>query len=540
MKFSETWLRQWVNPNLNTADLMHQITMAGLEVDGVEPAAGAFTGVVVAVIETAEPHPNADKLQVCTVNDGTQTVNVVCGAPNARAGIKVALAQVGGVLPGDFKIKKAKLRQVDSFGMLCSAKELGLSDDHDGILELAEDAPVGADVRQFLQLDDQVIEVDLTPNRADCLSVRGLAREVGVLNELPVTAPNFTAVTAQVNDEFSVVVSAPEGCPRYVGRVIRSINPQAVTPMWMQERLRRSGIRSIDPIVDVTNYVMLELGQPMHGFDLDRLREQIVVRWANEGEALLLLDGQSVKLTTDTLVVADTEEVLAIAGVMGGERSGISTKTDNIFLECAFFAPLPLAGKARAYGLHTDASHRFERGVDHGLQHQAMERATELLLDIVGGQPGPVTEAVSEQYLPQSKAVTVSHQAITQLLGSEVPADRITQIFTGLGFAPTVESGTWTCSVPSFRFDISIPEDLIEEVARVYGYNRLPVTPPMAAMELTPLPEKIESERLVKRRLMGLGYQEAITYSFVDPKLQALLEPEQEPLALANPISEDL
>lgn len=540
MKFSENWLRQWVDPALDTEALVHQITMAGLEVDATEPAAGAFSSVVVAEIISAEPHPNADKLQVCRVSDGTDEVQVVCGAPNARTGIRVALARVGGVLPGDFKIRKAKLRDVDSAGMICSGRELGLSDDHSGILELPDDAPAGTDLREYLGLDDTLIEIDLTPNRADCLSMRGIAREVGVLNDVPVSAPKIEPIPPAIDDTFPVRLSAPEACPRYLGRVIRGIDPTATTPQWMQERLRRSGVRSIDPVVDVTNYVMLELGQPMHGFDLDRLQGGIDVRRARAGEKLTLLDEQEVELDPETLVIADEREALAMAGIMGGEASGISDSTENIFLECAFFAPLHLAGVARRYGLHTDSSHRFERGVDHQLQHQAVERATKLLLDIVGGQPGPIHEAVSESHLPDFGTVTVSHQAIVELLGADIEAAQITRIFDGLGFETQYGQGEWQCRVPSHRFDISIPADLIEEVARIYGYNNLPVSDPAMPLAMTPLPESIEDERLLKRRLLALGYQEAVTYSFVEPGLQKLLEPDTTPLPLANPISEDL
>lgn len=540
MKFSETWLRQWVNPTLDAEALIHQITMAGLEVDGSEPAAEHFSGVVVGEILSAEPHPNADKLQVCQVTDGQETQTVVCGAPNARAGLKVAFARVGAVLPGDFQIKKARLRDVESAGMLCSDRELGLSDDHSGISELPESAPVGEDLRQFLSLNDRIIDVDLTPNRADCLSIRGLAREVGVLNDLPISAPEIEPVTPQIDDTFAVTLDAPEACPRYLGRIIRDIDPTASTPVWMQERLRRSGVRCIDPVVDVTNYVMLELGQPMHGFDLSRLSGGIHVRWARDQEELILLDEQTITLRPDTLVIADEAEPLAVAGIMGGEGSGINDQTADIFLECAFFAPLHLAGKARSYGLHTDSSHRFERGVDHALQHQAMERATALLMDIVGGKPGPVNEAVAPDHLPVPGTVSVSRQDIASLLGADIEADKITQIFTGLGFTPEVSGEQWVCHVPSYRFDITIPADLIEEVARIHGYNNLPVSAPVARMQIAALPEQIESERLIKRRLLALGYQEAVTYSFVDAKTQQLVEPELAPLALANPISEEL
>ena len=411
MKISENWLREWVNPSISSDDLVAQITLAGLEVDEVLPVASAFTGVVVGEIISAEPHPDADKLQVCKVSDGVETFQVVCGAPNARPGIKIPFAKIGAVLGADFKIKKAKLRQVESFGMLCSASELGLSDDHDGIMELPVSAQTGEDFRAFLGLDDQIIDVDLTPNRSDCLSIAGLAREVGVLNKLDVTPVQITPATVVVDDAFPVRVEATDACPRYLGRVVRGVDVSTQTPLWMVEKLRRSGIRSIDPIVDITNYVMLELGQPMHAFDLANLSGSIVVRMAKKDEQIVLLDGQKVTLRDDTLVIADENAPLAIAGIMGGEGSGVSAQTKDIFLESAFFAPLALAGKARSYGLHTDSSHRFERGVDATLQEKAIERATALVVEIAGGQVGPITHAVAESALPGAAIVTLRRKS---------------------------------------------------------------------------------------------------------------------------------
>ncbi|MGM0615271.1 MAG: phenylalanine--tRNA ligase subunit beta, partial [Pseudomonadota bacterium] len=392
MKFSEQWLREWVSPQLDTQAIADQITMAGLEVDAVEAVAAVFTGVVVAEVVAKDKHPDADKLNVCLVNDGSpEPVQVVCGAPNVAVGQKVPFAQVGGVLPGDFKIKKAKLRGVESRGMICSESELGLVEETSpGIFVLSEDAPTGEPLRTYMGLDDHTIEVDLTPNRGDCLSLKGLAREVGVLNQLDVTGPEIAPVEAGFDETFPVSVEAPTLCPRYLGRLIRGVDVSAQTPLWMVERLRRSGIRSIDPVVDVTNYVMLELGQPMHAFDRDNLNGEIIVRQAREGERLVLLDGQEVTLRPETLLIADQNGPLALAGVMGGENSGINPHTRTIFLESAFFTPLAVAGQARSYGLHTDASHRFERGVDPALTELAVERATQLLLDICGGEAGPV------------------------------------------------------------------------------------------------------------------------------------------------------
>ncbi len=396
MKFSEQWLREWVSPQLGAQGLADQITMAGLEVDAVQPVAAAFSGVVVAEVVSKQQHPDADKLNVCQVNDGgAELVQVVCGAPNVAVGQKVPFARVGAVLPGDvkttdFKIKKAKLRGVESRGMICSASELGLAEEtSEGILVLPGEAPAGEDFRHWMGLDDHTIEVDLTPNRGDCLSLKGLAREVGVLNRLPVAGPSISPVTATHDETFPVRVEDGERCPRYIGRLIKSVNVAAQTPLWMVERLRRSGLRAIDPVVDITNYVMLELGQPLHAFDRANLHGAVIVRLAREGERLVLLDGQEITLNGSTLVIADERGPLAIAGVMGGEHSGVNEATRDIFLESAFFSPLAVAGQARSYGLHTDASHRFERGVDPNLAPQAVERATALLLEITGGEPGP-------------------------------------------------------------------------------------------------------------------------------------------------------
>jgi phenylalanyl-tRNA synthetase beta chain len=400
VKFSEQWLREWVSPALSTTELAHQITMAGLEVDAIDSVAEVFSGVVVAQILSAEQHPDADKLRICQVSNGSDTVQVVCGAPNARVGLKVALAQVGAELPGNFKIKQAKLRGVESHGMLCAEQELGLSDLSDGLMELASDAPLGTDLRRYLSLDDSVIEISVTPNRADCLGIVGIAREVGLLNTLPVNTPAFVRATESTADTFSIDVRATDCCPRYVGRVIKGVDLSRPSPAWLQERLRRCGLRSIDAVVDVTNYILLEFGQPMHAFDLGKLRGGIEVRKAALGESIEMLDGQTIALRPDTLVIADRERPLAMAGIMGGKQSAVSATTSDIFLEAAFFAPSPLAGQARSYGLHTESSYRFERGVDFVLQVEAMERATSMLVEIVGGDVGPIQEVVSKDHLP--------------------------------------------------------------------------------------------------------------------------------------------
>ncbi|WP_447955680.1 phenylalanine--tRNA ligase subunit beta [Vreelandella sp. EE7] len=542
MKFSEQWLREWVSPQLATQALADQITMAGLEVDAVEPVAPAFEGVVVAEVTAKAPHPDADKLNVCQVIDGTGApVQVVCGAHNVDVGQRVPFAQVGGLLPGDFKIKKAKLRGVESFGMICSASELGLEEEaSDGIFVLPASAPVGVSIREYLGLDDATIEVDLTPNRGDCLSVKGLAREVGVLNRLPVQAPEISPVAPSIETRFPVRVEAGEQCPRYVSRVIEGVDLSVETPLWMVERLRRSGVRSIDAAVDVTNYVMLELGQPLHAFDQANLKEGIEVRLAAEGERLTLLDGQDIALRPDTLVIADASGPLAMAGVMGGESSGVSANTRTIFLEGAYFTQLAVAGQARSYGLHTDASHRFERGVDPQLTIEAVERATKLLIDICGGQPGPVCEEKSEAHLPAPRTIELRRARLAQALSKELPDDDVTDILDRLGLATTRSSNGWQVAVPGWRFDVAIEEDLIEEIARIHGYNNLPVRRPSARLALRPANEAKITQARLRNQLVARGYQEAITYSFVAPELQAAIFPDAVSPVLANPISADL
>jgi len=543
MLFSEKWLRQWVNPSLTAQELMDQVTMAGLEVDGSEPVAADFNDkIVVGEILTAQPHPNADKLQVCTVTNGNEEFQVVCGAPNARAGIKVAFAQVGTVFHEDnFKIKKAKLRQVESFGMLCSEKELGLSDAHEGIMELSADAPLGTNIREYLDLDDIAIEVDLTPNRADCFGVLGIAREVGVLNQLEVTTPECAPVVATIDDTFEVKLTAEQQCPNYVGRVVKNVDVTKSSPLWLKERLRRAGIRSIDPVVDVTNYVLIELGQPMHGFDLAKLNGALEIRMADGKEKIVLLDGQEIQPRSDTLLIADKKGPLALAGIMGGQNSGVSETTKDIFFESAFFTPKLIAGKARSYGLHTDSSHRFERGVDFKLQEKAIERATALLIEITGGEPGPLVKQTSDEFLPKDKQVILPKRAIKRLLGVELEDNVVEDILVRLGLVLLESNDTqWTWDIPSWRFDIAIAEDLIEELARVYGYNNLPVTVPNLALELPKKPETAIGLDKLRAQLVAKGYQEAINYSFVDEKTQSMMEPEFESIKLMNPISSDL
>lgn len=541
MKFSEQWLRGWVSPQVSRDELVARLSMAGLEVDSVTPAAGDFSGVVVGEVLSTEQHPDADKLRVCQVSNGSETFQVVCGAPNVRPGLKVPFAMIGAQLPGDFKIKKAKLRGVESNGMLCSQAELQIGEGNDGLMELPVDAPVGEDVRTYLSLDDASIEVDLTPNRGDCLSLAGMAREVGALYAAKVQRPEVPAIPAAHDEVRPVEVLAPAACPRYLGRVVRNVDLSKPTPLWMVERLRRADVRSIDAAVDITNYVMLELGQPLHAFDLAEINGGIRVRMAEEGEKLVLLDGQEVTLRSDTLVIADHTRALAIAGVMGGEHSGVTANTRDVFLESAFFDQIAVAGKARSYGLHTDASHRYERGVDWQLAREAMERATGLLLEITGGDAGPIIETLSEQHLPSVAPVTLRAERITQMLGMEIDGLEVERLLTALGLTVTADgAGQWRVEVPSHRFDISLEVDLIEELARLYGYNRLPVRYPQARLAPQAKAEAEGDLPALRRLLVARGYQEAITYSFIDPKLFELFNPGVEPLLLANPISADM
>lgn len=541
MRFSENWLRQYVNPELTTEALVQQLTMAGLEVDSVAPAAGAFTQVVIGEILTAEPHPEADRLRVCTVGAGAHGVlQIVCGAPNARPGIRVPLALVGAELPGDFKIRPAKLRGVESFGMLCSAKELGIDEDASGLMELPLDAPVGEDIRVFLGLEDTLIEVDLTPNRADCLSVEGIAREVSLLNGLewaPVNTPEVAVSTSTVR---SIELTDPLDCPRYLGQMIEGVDRNAPTPLWMRERLRRSGIRSLDILVDVTNYVLIELGQPLHAFDAACLKGVIQPRLARAGESLELLNGQTIPLDPETLVIADESGPLALAGIMGGKASAVSAETRDIFLECAFFTPDRIMGKARRYGLSTDSSHRFERGVSFELQTRALARAASLILELAGGKAGPVVEVTSASDLPKRLPVILKSDRLSRILGLQLPDARVEQILRGLGMIPKVVEGGWEVVPSAARFDIAIEADLIEEVGRVYGYDDLPRRNPLVPAALQPRSEKLLDLDRVKDVLVDRGYQEAITYSFIGSELQQLIDPGVEALALKNPLSAEL
>ncbi len=541
MQISEAWLRSYVNPTISSEELVEQLTMAGLEVDSVEPAAAKFSGVVVGEVLSMQQHPDADRLRVCQVAVGeTEPLQIVCGASNVRVGLKIPAALIGAVLPGDFIIKKSKLRGEESFGMLCSEKELGLAAEANGLMELATDAPVGVDIRDYLSLDDVIIEVDLTPNRADCLSIEGLAREVAVLNKMDWLTTQVDIVPVSHQGALAVSVNATEACPRYLGRLLKGVNAKAETPLWMQERLRRSGLRSLGPLVDVTNYVLMELGQPLHVFDAEKLTGGITVRWAKADEDLTLLNGQTIKLDNEALVIADDKQALALAGIMGGNESAVNDETQSVFLECAFFAPQAIAGKARRFGLHTDSSHRFERGVDATLQSRAIERATQLIIGIAGGCAGPIIEVTNNAVLPRRQAVFFRRQSIKKMLGIVLADEQVIDIFQRLGMTVQTQTDGWQIIPPGFRFDIAIEADLIEEIARVYGYNNLPDSSLLMRSELSPATEAVLDIDRVKDLLVDRGYQEAITYSFVDEDIQKAVAPEMEVIRLKNPISSEL
>lgn len=562
MKVSEKWLREWIDTPLPLDTIADKLTMSGCEVEARAAVATAFTGIVVGHVLEREKHPDADKLSVCKVDNGQgETLQIVCGAQNVRAGIKVPLALIGAVLPmpdgNPLKIKKGKLRGVESFGMLCSSTELGMSDKSDGLLELPQDAPVGADIRDYLKLDDEVIELAITANRGDCMSMIGVARETALLLDVPLTPPDIAPVAAQHNATFPVEVQATDACPRYAGRIIRNVNPQAATPVWMQEKLRRAGIRSISALVDVTNYVLLELGQPMHAFDLDKLTDLlhpfiveedgilncergITVRYAKDGEVLSLLDGQEVILRSDTLVIARYTVPVAMAGIMGGEPTSVTDSTCNLFLESAHFRPAKIMGKARSYGLQTDSSARFERGVDPAMPLQAMERATQLILDICGGEAGTVVDTLADAGVLQRKAILLRPQRIQRVLGVVMDDATVEGVLARLHCEVSKTDAGWQVQAPLARFDLAIEEDLIEELARVRGYDSIPAELRPRAPRITQPSEKSVGQGKLRNLLVARGYQEAVTFSFVDPKMEQTLAPAADAIALANPISADL
>ena len=540
MQFSELWLRSFVSPSLDSDQLGHLLTMAGLEVEEQDGVAAVFSKVVVAQIVEAEKHPNADKLRVCKVDAGQgELLQIVCGAPNAAAGIKIPCALVGADLAG-FGIKAAKLRGVESFGMLCSAKELGISDESSGLLVLPEDAPVGTDLRDYLALDDTLFTIKLTPNRADCLSLSGIAREVAALTGSSLSLPACEPVAAGHGDTRAIVLDAPEACPRYCGRIIRGVDAKAPTPEWMKQRLLRSGIRSISALVDVTNYVMLELGQPLHAFDNAKLAGAIHVRLPKAGEQVLLLNGQTITPAADTLLIADEARALALAGIMGGEESGITLDTTELFLESAFFAPDAIAGRARAYGFSSDASYRFERGVDFALAAKAMERATRLILDICGGEAGPVVEAVAADKLPARAPIRLRASRLRRVLGIDLSADAVAGMFERLDLQVSRDGDDFVVTPPSYRFDVEIEEDLIEEIARIHGYDNIPIRAPRGPITMLPRPEAKRDAMSLRRQVAAREYQEVINFAFVEEAWEKDFAGNTNPVRLANPIASQM
>jgi phenylalanyl-tRNA synthetase beta chain len=541
MRVNLEWLREWVDVDADGARLAEELTTAGLEVDAVLPAGPTLEGVVIGHVVACKPHPGADKLSICVVDDGQGRHEVVCGAPNVAAGVKAPFARPGAALPGGAVISAAPVRGVMSHGMLCSARELELSDDSAGLLLLDADAPVGARLDEHLRLDDEVLDIDITPNRGDCFSVIGIAREIGAKRGRDLHAPDHTPVPATIADAFPVELRAGADCPRFAGRVIRGIPAGLRSPLWMRERLRRAGLRPIHPIVDVTNYVMLELGQPLHAYDLGRLNGRIIVRRAAAGEKLALLDGDIRALGEDVLVIADESGAIGMAGIMGGATTAVSSETTDVFLESAFFTPAVIAGRARRYGLHTDASLRFERGVDPAGQARAIERATRLLLLIAGGQPGPTRSIELGDELPRHTPVHLRHSRVEALLGLELAPAEVENLLARLGIELRRKGGgEWEASPPSFRFDISIEEDLIEEVGRMVGYDRIPVISGQGATRLGSATELSIAEERFADVLIPRGYHEIVTYGFVEQELDRKVSPNARQLELANPLSRDL
>lgn len=541
MKVSLRWLSKWVPVDLEIQELCDLLTMAGLEVDGHESASVGLDKVIVGHVEACERHPNADKLSVCQVSAGSDgQFTVVCGAPNVAQGQRVAYARPGAVLPNGLKLKVAKLRGIESHGMLCSAAELNLGEGAEGIITLPADAPVGEDIVDYFGLDDHIIDIDLTPNRGDCLSIVGIARELAALTKQNEPTVSVAEIPASSEAIFPVEIEAPESCARYTGRVIEGVRADAETPIWLSEALRRAGVRSISPVVDITNYVMLELGQPMHAFDLDKLQGGIKVRFAKNGESLVLLDGQTVELGADNLVIADHQAPVALAGIMGGEQSGVQSDTTSIMLESAFFEPVRLAGVARQFRLHTDASHRFERGVDFTGQQRAIERATELILEICGGSAGPTHTAESVEHLPQRHSIDFDPALVREVLGVAVNADDIAGMLRRLGCVVDNAKSTWSVTPPSYRFDLEIPVDLVEEVARLFGYDNLGTSMPTASMSISGENNWRQSNAQIRSLLIDKGYYESITYSFINETSFADFSPELKPLPLENPISSDM
>ncbi len=535
MLIPESWLRSMVDPPLTTEALAHLLTMSGLEVETCRPVAPPFSGIVVGEVVSVARHPNADKLSLCSVNIGTgEPLQIVCGAPNVRAGMKAPLAVVGAKLPG-LEIKAAKMRGVESQGMLCSARELGMSEDHSGLLELPAGAPVGGDVRELLELDDNVLEIKLTPNKADCLSVLGIAREVAALTRSKISVPEAKPVAAKNDAKHPFRITDSEGCGRFAGRVIRNVNAKAPTPDWMKQRLERAGQRSISALVDVTNYVMLEMGRPLHVYDQDKLKGAIDVRWGKKGEKVKLLNEQTVEVDGTVLCITDDSGPIGLGGIMGGDSTKAELETKNIFLESAFFFPAAIAGRARRYNFSSDASHRFERGVDFTNNAAGIERATQLILDMCGGDPGPTVDLVEK--LPERKPVTMRIARAQKIIGVPVTADEMADIFTRLSLPFTRTPDAFTVTPPSYRFDIEIEEDLIEEVARVYGFERIPASPPSAPAAMHAEPESHRSLHALRALVAARDFQEVVNFTFVDAGWETDLAGNPDPVRLLNPIA---
>ena len=541
MKIVESWLREWVDPDLDSKALEHQLTMLGLEVDGVDIEGKGLEGVIVAEVVDVEKHPDADRLSVCKVRAGGEdTIDVVCGAPNVTAGMKSPLAVPGVTLPNGIKLRKSKIRGVVSNGMLCSAIELGLGEESDGIIALADDAPVGMPLIEYLGLPDTVFDLDLTPNRGDCFSVLGVARDVAALTGSALKSPDIEPVAATIEDTLPVEIPLPEGCPSFAGRLIRNIDPAAKSPPWMLERLRRAGLRGISPVVDITNYVMLELGQPLHAYDAARVRGAIRPRLAKQGEKLTLLDEKEVAVNDDTLVIADDSGAIGLAGIMGGLTTAVSDATTDVFFEAAFWPQAFMAGRARSYGMHTDASLRFERGVDFEGQGRAVERATQLLVEIAGGDAGPLVHQVSESNLPRREPITLRRSRVSMLLGLDVADDVVAGVLTRLGLVVSENERGWDVVAPSYRFDIASEVDLIEEIVRIHGYEAVPETTEIAASPLEPVTESVVDLDRVAATLVARDYEEAITYSFIDARSNAPFAGGDSELVLSNPISSEM
>ena len=547
MQFPESWLREFCNPPISTQALADTLTMAGLEVEELQPVAPPFTGIVVGEIKEAVQHPDADRLRVCKVDVGQGSLlNIVCGAPNARVGIKVPCAMVGAELPpGEdgkpFKIKVGKLRGVESEGMLCSAKELKIADDHGGLLELANDAPLGQNIREHLRLDDTLFTLKLTPNLAHCLSVFGIARELSALTGVPLQTPAFPKIQTTHKDTLAVKIEAPDLCGRFSGRIVRGVNPKATTPAWMVDRLARCGQRSVSPLVDISNYVMFELGRPSHIFDLDKIHGGLQVRWGKAGEQLALLNGNTVTVDEKVGVIADSKEVESLAGIMGGQATAVSDSTSNIYIEAAFWWPTAIAGRSRRFNFSTDAGHRFERGVDPQLTVEHIERITQLVVDICGTPQTTVGPIDDQQVnMPKTESVTLRVARAVKVIGMPLTQQRIADALRGLGLPVEEGDGLVTVTPPSFRFDLKIEEDLIEEVARMVGYNNLPTTPPKAPITAKIRAESQRSPHAVRRQLAALGYQETINFSFVDARWETELAGNLNPVALLNPIASQM